>query len=332
MQNSLSWQFELAQILLSVLFWILGWIPVLNLVTNAIWLMILTAIFIYKYLPLIGKIRRSGVNLLKIGLKISLINIICGCLGFIPIVCWIPWQTLSVKLTNNLLKKAEREANELQKNVGQLKGAYNKEVRQQMQKRIMSQRAANSRAFALAGGTYVTTNRSLVNNSSSRPVPINTRTTGTVIRTVGSTTKTAGTITKTVGQTTKYTGKATKVAGKSVEIGGKGVEVAGKGVAMGGSALVRSGIGMSETLIGALAGVPLAVTGAAVYTAGKTVQAGGKIMEETGKVVEVAGKVAEKTGSITATVGEKMKGVGTTSQNIGENIQKGNAPTATTPE
>jgi hypothetical protein len=121
------------------IFWILGWIPIVNFFTNAIYWMIWMGVFIVKYIPIIRTIAKESVSAGALGLKIGIIAGGAALLGMIPIVCWFPWQVTANVIINRMIKKLLEKIENIKKNADALKKGYKTMVRQPMNRRRMQQ-------------------------------------------------------------------------------------------------------------------------------------------------------------------------------------------------
>lgn len=124
--KSLSFGFQMLMWLLGGIFWVLGWIPGLNLVTNVIYWLIWLGVFFYKYLPLIKAIAKAGVTLGALGTKIALVNSLAFILGEIPLVSILPWNLVANWLTNREINQLVQQAKPLAEGVQSARAAWSK--------------------------------------------------------------------------------------------------------------------------------------------------------------------------------------------------------------
>ena len=125
--------------LMAALFWALDFIPIVNIFTNAMYWMIWTGIFLYKYLPVIRNIASEGISVGINAFKIVTISIIALILGEIPIISMFPWDIIANILINRIVKKMLASIENIRKDVQKLSQAYNTEVSQRMIRRRTSQ-------------------------------------------------------------------------------------------------------------------------------------------------------------------------------------------------
>jgi hypothetical protein len=119
--KGLSFQFQLSMAMVSCFFWIFDWIPGVNIITNAIYTFIWFLVFVYKYLPLLRSIAKSGVAIGNIYTKILLIQGTAFVLGSIPFVAMFPWKIIANIWINRLVKQMLAKIDTLKKDVGALK-------------------------------------------------------------------------------------------------------------------------------------------------------------------------------------------------------------------
>lgn len=135
MSKGLSFEFQAGMALMAAIFWLFGLIPGVNIVTNAIYWVIWTIIFIYKYVPLIKSIAKQGVSIGLLGAKIGAVAVIAFILGEIPLISLIPWDVFANFLINRMMKQMLAKIEKIIVDAKTLAKAYDKEVGQKMRAR-----------------------------------------------------------------------------------------------------------------------------------------------------------------------------------------------------
>ncbi len=128
--NSLSYEFQFIMLFVATFFWILNWIPVLNVISNAIYWCIWLGVFILKYRPLITSIIKNGVGVGMIYLKISIIFGVAFILGEIPFISIVPWDIIANVWINQLIKQLLAKVEQIQKDAAALKRGWQKHWQQ----------------------------------------------------------------------------------------------------------------------------------------------------------------------------------------------------------
>jgi hypothetical protein len=129
--------------ILAGLFWLFGLIPGVNVISNAIYWVIWLFVFIFKYLPLIKSIAKTGTSIGKLGFKIGVLTVISFILGEIPIISLIPWDMIASFYINKWIKQALVLVEKIKKDAEKLKAAWKFE-KQKQKARMSSRRAGNS--------------------------------------------------------------------------------------------------------------------------------------------------------------------------------------------
>ncbi len=122
----LSLQFQITMAVITFIFDLLDLIPFVNVVTNAIYWLIWLGVFIFKYMPILKAVAKSGVSIGIIQLKIALISSFAALLGMVPFISMLPWNTLANWWINRLIKKLLVKIKELSKNTKKLGKGWDK--------------------------------------------------------------------------------------------------------------------------------------------------------------------------------------------------------------
>lgn len=140
--HTLSFEFQLFMLMLGAFFWLLGLIPFVNVITNAIYWLIWAIVFFNKYRPLIAKIALAGVDIGTIYVKIGLISFFFFVLGEIPIISLIPWDIISNLWINSLINELARKIEEVTKDTKKLANAW--QERQQGSRNMRRESSADT--------------------------------------------------------------------------------------------------------------------------------------------------------------------------------------------
>jgi hypothetical protein len=82
---------------ISIIAWLLGLIPGVNILSNIIYWLIWLGTFLHFYIKVLGQP------------KVIIISFIAFILGLIPIVDWIPWDIAATWMTTKIAEKHDQE-------------------------------------------------------------------------------------------------------------------------------------------------------------------------------------------------------------------------------
>ena len=138
--NSLSPTFQIGQMVLSGVFWLVGCIPFVGSVTNIIYEIIRVITFVYIYLPIIRKAATQGIDIGMQTMKIGFVWAICAIMAEIPLIQLLPWDVVSQWYVNRQVKLLLKRVEQLVKNLKKIQQGYTQ--RGQGQGSVWSQRRA----------------------------------------------------------------------------------------------------------------------------------------------------------------------------------------------